>query len=351
MSHTSMHFQKGIATLSITVVLLIVSTISLSIMYEAVTNESQVAANEYRSIMAFEAAQSGLGKGILEYRANQALRNSSNPGSGNLASGESYSFWGVSASERSILIAEGISDDGSVTRRVQMDITYAKLDLPKVPVVAGGGSEFSGNFEVINKNGNLTIWSGGSIELNGSFSTYVPHPTISTASIQSSSKTYRGSDLVENDPSLSSLSDAQFQRAFLGATVADFCSGQNVIDQSESIDFKADLQAAGSIICVKNSSGDVTFPTDTFISGDESRTIIVNGNLDQSNKNEFNGLLFVSGDVKKLNGTNDFYGSLIVGGYVDMGNGGPTITFEDGYTQNLGDKSTAGSRFGSWRDW
>lgn len=346
-----MHYQKGVATLLITVVLLIVSTISLSIMYEAVIKESQVAANEYRSIMAFEAAQTGLGEGILEYRSNQPLRSDSNKGTGELTGGESYSFWGESTSDRSILIAEGVSDDGSVTRRVQMDITYAKLDLPEVPVVAGGGSEFSGNFEVINKNGNLTIWSGGVIELDGSFSTKVPHPTVSTASIQSSSKTYRGSDLVENDPNLSSLSEDEFQRAFLGETVAEFCNGRAVIDQNLSANFKSDLQGAGSIICVENSGGDVTFPTDTFVSGDEPRMIIVSGALEQSNKNEFNGLLFVSGDLKRLNGTNDFYGSLIVGGYVDMGNGGPTITFEDGYTDNLGDKSTAGARFGSWRDW
>lgn len=343
--------QKGIATLLVTVVLLIVSTISLSIMYGAIVKENQIVADEYRAMMAFEAAQSGLGAGLLEYRENLPLRQLSNAGSGALPNGEEYRFWGESTSDRSYLIAEGYSDDGSVTRRVQMELSYSKLDLPKVPVVAGGGSAFSGNFEVRNRNGNLTIWSGGGIDLGGSFSTLVPHPTVSTASIQSSSKDYRGSDLVENDPNLNSLSEAEFQRAFLGDTVQDFCINKPFIDQGVSSDFKAEVQNAGSVVCVENKNGDVNFPTDTFVSGGESRTIVVSGALDQSNKNEFNGLLFVSGNVKKLNGTNDFFGSLIVGGDIDMGNGGPTIIFEDGLIQNLGDKSTAGTRFGSWRDW
>lgn len=340
--------QKGVVTIVTVVVLLIITSLAVFKLSASIVSEKQVVANEYRGLMAFEAAESGLAEGISEYRLKGEISTAIQ--SGALASGAEWRYWWDSDSES--LRSVGLSDDGSVSRNMEMKITFTKFELPEAPVVAAAGATFSGNFDVTNLDGNLTVWSGGSVDMGGSFTTKVPHPIEEDVYITSSSSSYRGSDLIENDPNIGSLDDAEFQLAFLGSLVSDFCD-ETFIDQdgyANSTAFQAAIESAGSRVCIENSAGSITIPTGTDL-GESPKTIIINGNWDQSAPNDFKGLVFVNGNVEKLNGSSSFRGSLIVNGNVDMGNGGPSMEFDVDYTANLGNTITASSVVGSWRDW
>ncbi|NRP35594.1 hypothetical protein XMD579_000399 [Marinobacterium sp. xm-d-579] len=349
--------EQGIATLVTVVVLLIITTLAVFTVSSSVVNEKQVVANELRALAAFEAAQAGLAEGVAAFRESPQESASS---SGAMPSGQGRWGYSVTSGDETVISSIGTSDDGSVQRQMRMNITFSRLDLPDAPVVAAAGANFSGNFEVKNLNGNLTVWSGGTVDLSGSFSTKVPHPTDDGVYITSSSSSYRGSDLIENDPNLSSLNEEDFQRAFLGSTVDEFCKSAYIDQNDDTIDFQAEIESSGSVICITNTKvvesfpdtvyEAVTIPTGTDLGG-IPKTIIINGDWDQSNPNDFMGLVFVNGSVDKLNGSSTFKGSLLVNGDVDMGNGGPDLEFSIDYTSNLGDSVTASAVAGSWRDW
>ena len=363
--------QKGIATLVTVVVLLIATTITAFTISSSIINEKQVVADEQRAIAAFEAAQSGFSEGVIAYRALNSLPTVTAKASGAVSSlGATWEYWGQLDGENLILFSNGFSDDLAVKRTIRSIITFQKLDPPKVPIVAAGGTTMSGNFTVKNNRGNFTVWTGGSVDIDtsggGSWSSYVPHPTVADTFIESSNKNIRGSDLIENDPALSTLSKEGFQDAFLGQDAVSFCGGEdNFIDQNDSStfsgysDFQEAIEKAGSVVCLRNTSGfgttGVSIPSSTVLGG--QRIIIIDDDWSAGNPPDITGLVFVTGNVDKFNGNGGsfeepkFKGSLIVYGKVDMGNGGINIEFDSSYTGNLGDSETAAVLSGSWRDW
>ena len=357
--------QKGIATLVTVIVLLIATTITAFTISSSIVSEKQVVADEQRSLMALEAAQSGLAEGVNYYRKFGVLPSVTSKASGSVASGylETWSYWGASMPDSSggvdwELHSTGASDDGSVNRILRMKIDFAKLDLPNAPIVTAAAPNFSGDFEIVNLSGNTTIWTGQSVNISSNaFSTKVPNPLDPDTLIESTTINYRGSDIIENDPNLAGLDEDQFQQAFLGSTVEEFCE-QDFIDRNDystggqgETSFKEALQNAGTVVCIRDTSdGDVEIPTDTF-DGSVQKTIIIDGNWDQSNSNTFRGLVFVTQDVKKLTGNSPIYGSLMAFGEVGNGAGTPSIIFNSDYTTDLGDSSDATAISGTWRDW
>ena len=354
--------QKGIATLVTVIVLLIATTITAFIISSSIINEKQVVADEQRAIAAFEAAQSGLSEGVVYYRQNVTLPSEQNISSGSVSSmsSERWYFWGVSTSDSSggvdwTLHAKGESDDGvSVIRQVQIELDYPKLDLPNAPLVTAAGGNFGGGFTVTNQSGGTTIWSGGSIDISSkAFSTRIPSPVDEATLITSTTKTYRGSDLIENDPNLASLSYSNFQKAFLGTDVDTFCEN-TFINQYDNSDFQDDLKAAGSIVCIEDSNGnDITIPPNTFDTPETgpSSIYVIKGNLDKANSNSMKGLIFVTGDISSLASNTPFYGTVLAQGEVGKGNGTADIIFNTEYISDLGRSGKATAVSGSWRDW
>ncbi len=362
-SYSGLKKQQGIATLVTVLVLLIATTITAFTISSSIISEKQVVADEQRAAAALEAANAGLANGVNFFRENGQLPTAESSGLVGSGSEERWSYRGVSSSSGSgdiewVIISEGKSDDDSVVRRIQMTLDYAKLDLPNAPVVTAAAPNFSGDFEVVNLSGNTTIWTGQSVNISSNaFSTKIPNPLDPDTLIKSSTINYRGSDIIENDPNLAGLDEDQFQQAFLGSTVEEFCE-QGFIDRNDystggpgETSFKEALQNAGTVVCIRDTSdGDVEIPTDTF-DGSVQKTIIIDGNWDQSNSNTFRGLVFVTQDVKKLTGNSPIYGSLMAFGEVGNGAGTPSIIFNSDYTTDLGDSSDATAISGTWRDW
>jgi hypothetical protein len=361
--------QKGVATLVTVVVLLVITTITAFTISSSIVQEKQVLADEQRAIAAFEAAQSGLAHGIDHYRKNVDLPAEINAVSGALTSGsfEKWYFWGVSSANSSDgidweLHAKGESDDKSVTRFVSMKIDYAKLDLPDAPLVAAAGVDGGGNYTVTNKTGFTTIWTGGQLNITSSaFTTKVPSPANIDVLIESTNSGVQGVDIIDSDPNLASLDLDDFERAFLGSDVDTFCDNTFIDQADSSIDFKASLQSAGSLVCLTDSVGDpITIPTHTFTAQEDGpqSIYIIKGDLAKANSNSMKGLIFVTGNISTLTGNSPFYGTVMAYGSIgtnEPGEGGAKgtgeIIFDSKYTSDLGDSFTATAITGSWRDW
>ncbi|OOZ41336.1 hypothetical protein BOW53_04260 [Solemya pervernicosa gill symbiont] len=241
--------QRGAATLLISLALLI--SITLISVYTARTTimEQKIAANDFRTKQAFEAADAGMeyaiayirGPGGVDKDANGALDtnivDSNSDGTYNtntltLSTGATYTI-ALSGSTGSVIVTStGTSDDGTATRTITQ--TIGSVDPlpnePHTPLTTRGGAFIGGSATVINPEGKATIWSGGNVDLgsNNSTATMVADPTDATypACIgspeapcdveRSSDKDNEGFDLVENDANLSALSSDDYFLNFFG---------------------------------------------------------------------------------------------------------------------------------------
>ena len=355
-SQNKQHKQRGVATLVTVLVLLLITTITAFTISSAIVSEKQIVADEMRALAAFEAAQSGLAVGVDAFRRTGELPTIASAATGSNSVGASWSYWGASSGDDVFLYAKGFSDDLSVERQVRMLIGFAKLDLPEVSVVAGGVMAASGNLDITNTQGNLNIWSGDQVSLGGSATTTIPAPgypkcdnETSGSCITASNKDYRGGDIVDSDPNLAGLTSSEFQRAFLGDTVADFCDSFIDVDTTSDVQAAADL--AGARVCLTSASNATIKPNLSLGSPLAPKVLIIDGDFEVNSNVEFYGLLFVTGDINKANGNAQFNGSVIVQGDIDLGNGGFTVIFDSTYTNNLGDESGATAVVGTWRDW
>ena len=357
-SHSGLKKQQGIATLVTVLVLLIATTITAFTMTSSIVNEKQVVSEERRALSAFEAAQSGLATGIDTFRRTGTLPLIASAATGSISGGATWEYWQEPSGDNIILFAKGYSDDLSVERQVRMLIDFAKLDLPEISLVAGGVMTASGNLDITNTQGNLTIWSGDQVTLGGSASTTIPAPgysecdeNVSGSCIIASNKDYRGGDIVDSDPNLSGLSTTEFQRSFLGEPVSDFCESYIDVDGKSDSEILALAEAAGAKICLNSGTNQTIKPNLSIGSASAQKVLVIDGDFEVNSNTEFYGLLYVTGDINKANGNAKFYGSIVVQGDVDLGNGGFTVVFDSDFTSNLGDEAVTTAVAGTWRDW
>ena len=357
-SHSGLKKQQGIATLVTVLVLLIATTITAFTMTSSIVNEKQIVSEERRALSAFEAAQSGLATGIDTFRRTGTLPLIASAATGSISGGATWEYWQEQSGDEIILLAKGFSEDLSVERQVRMLIDFAKLDLPEISMVAGGVMTASGNLDITNTQGNLTIWSGDQVTLGGSASTTIPAPgysecdeNISGSCIIASNKDYRGGDIVDSDPNLSGLSTSEFQRSFLGETVSDFCESFIDVDGKTDSEILSLAEAAGAKICLNSGTNQTIKPNLSIGSASAQKVLVIDGDFEVNSNVEFYGLLYVTGNITKANGNAQFNGSIVVQGDVDLGNGGFTVVFDSDFTNNLGDETVTTAVAGTWRDW
>lgn len=355
--------EKGAATLLVALILLIAVTLITFVAAQAVINEKRVSSNEIRAVKAFESAQAGLTAGVVYFRTGAALPSSSAAISGSPSSGasESYQYWFeeiTGEDGKYELKSLGFSDDLSARRLLTIVVLTppALPEFPENPVVTGGLLNATGNFDVTNESGNLTIWSGDAITLGGSAQTQIVGPSNSI--VIGSNKDYRGGDIVDSDPNLASVSDADFERAFLGNTVSSLCTSPIDVNGKTNAEITAAMDAAGTYICLKDSSGgdigvpsDIGTPPDGSGDGYSGKVVIIDGDYRQTSNTVISGLVYVTGDMTQGAGTPYVYGSLIVRGNVDLGNGTYSVVFNSSMAGGIGNESEAAGIPGTWRDW
>jgi hypothetical protein len=270
---------------------------------------------------------------------------------------------------RPLVVSCGWSDDALGRVRIMQDAgpVGGLAKLPTNPLLSVGAINVGGSATVTNYYNNLTIWSGDTISnIGNSGKTFVRNPLVPPPSPETAppappnscttsanyvcltDKNSIGPDVIDQDPTLGSLSSSQIFRDLTGA--------QNINDYLEKV--KPMIVASNAVGTLANVLGKAIYVngsiTDnmnfTIGSREQPVVLIVNNNWTGGGNTVVHGVVLVLGDIA-LTGSKTVYGSVIVAGNVS-GTGSLDIIYDPFAVKNASDNTgQIGLVPGSWRDW
>ncbi|WP_019023660.1 MULTISPECIES: PilX N-terminal domain-containing pilus assembly protein [unclassified Thioalkalivibrio] len=382
--------QRGLATL--VVALIIMVAVTLTVLFTAQTSilEERMAANETRMKQTTNAAQAGLERAVVFaqdgeddisrlfehdystdrpvfYRSAFISPDAVDEIPGCPDSPDDFQGVAVSLGQPESLRNAGIwscgwSDDQSARRGVTTTIRGAPslADPPTNPLTTRGGVNTNGRARVFNAYNNLTIWSGQDLDVTGNpGNTFVrnqDHPPlresdplpsepaqcgVGTVYVCTTDANMRGPDVITGDLQLSSLSDDDFFRNFMGQEPNSY--RDNVVTQldPDSID-----GMTNEVIWM---TGDVDL-NDTVGNRDNPVVLVVEGDATLSGNFELHGVLYVRGNLS-ANGTPTVYGASVIQGDTTDAGGTPYFVFDPVAASGAGELGARGAISGAWRDW
>jgi len=359
-----------------------------------VVMESKISTNEYRSRMAFEAAEAGQ-EAALSFISGGRDRNGINgvsdevvfdtTGDGTLdsntltlANGSKVTVTLTEASDKDVVatevVAQGWSDDGTATRTITQLIANVPPipNLPDSPLSTRGSVVVNGSATVINPEGHSTIWSGKDVSLgsNAATATRIADPndlnypdclggSVQCGTMPASDRYVAGIDVVESDTNLSNLTGDNFFYNFFGmqpqtykdsrATVT--VVGENIENAYTATPPGADL-ANGEIVWVdrRTDGSDVDANAIAVGTSADPSILIIVGDAVLRGNTTINGILFVTGNMT-VRGNVTVTGAVIVAGDTVTDAGGSfTVNYNSSLIKRLGDDTPSSSGGGSWRD-
>jgi len=385
--------QKGAVTLFTSVILLVAITLVSILTAKTVLQETKMAANNYRAAQAVSAANAALDYALAYFDDGGFDHDLSGApdvlvfpalSSGataiiifNNAVGTRCVTAGTADMKKGLVTVTGRSDDGLGRRTISQCVGSIDLfggNAPKQPLVAKGAVGLTGNYKIINRYNNTTIWSGetATIGMSASASTYLRKQNLEITDLtqaeledDDTSNAYTsaaitdrdkgtGVDTIDKDPGLANLSgDGFFNNFFFDdkTTVASMASYSTVAGAEG-----AGVDAKGGVVWVE---GDSSMNGGTYGAPGKPVVIIINGDFDVSGNPNIYGLLYVVGQMN-ASGTPTVFGSVLVEGEgVPAGEepvtGNGTVNLI--YTPSTLDQApnplsgTTTAVAGSWRDW
>ncbi len=366
--------QAGFAALLLALSLLFGVTIVTLITAKSVLIEQRMSGSELRTEQAFEAAEVGLERG-LDYLANGGPDQNSDGNTDILASttqnnGSSYTvvFCGTTlpcvtpAASASIVLvySQGWSDEHVAHQHIiqLMNKGPALADPPNNPLTTRGTCGISGNGDITNPEGNAVVWSGDAVDItNANFTTNIPHPmpdenascygTDLGCLLKSSTRDYRGLDVIDQDPSLSALTGELYFKNFFGELPGDYKHKRVSIELSAAQANNANGKN-GEVIWI---DGDTSFSGNITIGAQPNipSIVIVDGNLSGAGNVTINGLLYITGDFTAA-GNYTVYGAVIVEEDAAL-TGSLDIIFDSELLRNANYTGKMSVVAGTWRDW
>lgn len=406
---SSPYKQVGAVTLLTSVMIMLLATILVVAVSRTTLMEQRISGNEIRTRLAHEAAEAGLNFG-LAYLTQTSQGGLTVPmGADKNKNGEAdtiaittltgtsnqYSVAFCSPTENLSavscpnapgavtctvasttyfrtprLVACGWSDDGLGRAMLSQGLgTVPAVSNPvTMPLTSKGAVNVQGSATITNYYNNLTIWSGGSLSnIGNSGKTFVRNPNVpppansvappTPPSACGSSDDYvcltdknsTGPDVIDSDPTLSNLSDADLFNIYFGQV--------DVAAYSANVASMADVAPGnvGTLDGVKQETfvvtGSITNTMNfTIGSRDQPVVMIVNGDWTGGGNTTIYGIVYVTGNID-LAGTKTVYGGMVVEGTV-AGTGSLDIIYDPLVSDNAANKiGRAGSIPGSWRDW
>jgi Tfp pilus assembly protein PilX len=402
--------QAGMATLVTSLVIMILATILVMAVSKTTLMEQRISSNEIRSRQAAEAAEAGVNYGVA-YVMQTTLAGATVPigadkNNDNIAdtialttmtsgtsNSYSVSFCDPTASLATMscpdtpgpvvctaapatylssprIVACGWSDDALGRAMISQGVGTASgiANPPTNPLTSKGAVNVTGSATVTNYFNNLTVWSGGSLSnIGNSGKTFVRNPTIappdpsvapptppstcsaSTDYVCTTDKNSTGPDVIDADPTLSNLTNAQMFTNYFGVT--DVAAYQATIATMPNMTDST----AGSLSGVMSQSivvtGDLTSNMNfTIGSRDRPVVLIINGNWRGAGNTTIYGIVFITGDVN-LSGGKTIYGGAAIEGSVS-GTGSLDVIYDPLVASNAANHvGKPGLIPGTWRDW
>jgi Tfp pilus assembly protein PilX len=382
--------ERGLITLAVSLSILLLSTLVVFNVSKAILMEQKIANNEARAKQAFEAAEAGIstakkyieddpdadGNGavdpVFDTNANGVGdATTATVGTGSVTVTVTDTSGGAMTSF--LITAVGYSDDRSASRTItQKIVTINPLpNNPSNPLVTRGAAVMGGSANVRNPEGQSTIWSGGHIDLgsNNSTSTQVPNQTaanypacmdvpLTCTMVDSSNRTVKGVDIIENDSSLAALTANEFFQNFFGMSPTSYRSSMATIDTTAAGAGNAVDLATREVIWVEGNTSlnGSTVGCSVAVNGNNTcatanikpSILIVNGNLSLAGTPQFYGLVFVTGNLT-VSGNASVYGSIVVAGNVTA-TGSLDVFFHSTALSGTAKAGNSTGSAGTWKD-
>lgn len=363
--------ERGYVVLAVCIVLLMVITLIALFTGQTLSTEAKIQGNTYRAFQAFNAAQAGLEYGINYAQTNGATITDGQVLTGTQADGSTYSavlnFVGGTKTVLNV-VSTGTSAGGGATRVIKELIKLAPISssIPQNSVSSRGNVTLKNNATVNNLTGGTTIVSGGTVDIKNNAQTVLSSGVSSTASLTKS-------DVVENNSSLSGMTDTALQTLYTGMALTSF---QSLAASSYTGTGSGDYTSAvsgqtGKIIYINQggSSGTITTGNNLTVGSATSPVIIVvignislgngltiygniyaTGNIDVGNNSTVNGLIFATGNLT-LSQNSTVNGAVVAGGTTTFAANNIVINYS---ASVLNQNNQAGSLYGkingSWQD-
>ncbi|WP_020146041.1 PilX N-terminal domain-containing pilus assembly protein [Thioalkalivibrio sp. ALJ15] len=380
---------------SLLIALIIMVAVTLTVIFAAQTSvlEQRMSGNEIRAKQTAAAAQSGLETAMDHIRRGNydpATVNSNANGPYRVAyysldqdpDGCSKTTGEFSApalpsdfnNREFVVMACGWSDDESASQAVLVTMKAGPSlgNPPNNPIITRGGLDIRGNAKVLNAYNNLTIRTGGALDISGSAGTTymrqldrnapshddpVPEPGDSIYR-EMSNMNRTGVDVLDFDPSMN-ISGDDFFEMFMGASRQEYRDNFVTHHFAEGeLPRELGPEYNGQTIWV---DGDVDGLSGTIGSRDNPVVMIVDGNLNVTaggRLEEFHGVLYVREDLISR-GTPKFYGAAIVEREATIEEqddpefqaGNARFIFDPVAAGGASNVGRRGAVTGSWRDW
>lgn len=404
--------EQGVVTLLTSIVILLLATVFVVAVSKTSLMELRISANEIRARQAAAAAEAGLGLGAA-YLSGGTPKGADKDGNGgadeittptvlSMAGNSKYSvaFCDPTQAVNAItcpaspgpvtctrapelyfrsplLVACGWSDDSLGRAMVSQGIGVVQgvSNAPTNPLTTKGAVNVTGSASVINQYNNLTIWTGQDLNVTSATGkTFVRNPALAPLPITTpppartalpsscqnpgsdfvctTNSTSTGPDVIDLDPTLSNLSNADLFKNYFGvANVTEFQTQKATMPGIDPTDSAAISNLAGKTGEIFVINGNLTsMPNATIGSRDQPVVMIVDGDWSGAGNTLIYGIVFVTGNMN-LTGSVDIYGAAVVLGTV-QGTGGLNIVFDPAAAANTVDKiGKPGTIPGSWRDW
>lgn len=342
--------QCGAATLTVSLAVLLLGTLIVLGVSQAVLMEQKVANNSVRAAQAFEAAEAGL-NAALDYVYNEPDRDwdgsldpvfdtngdgtgdthATSIGSGSVAVATEDLSDG--AMTRIAVTAHGYSDDRSARRTLAR--TLVVLDpipnLPRIPLIAGGAIHIHGMLEMRNVSGLDAIWAGGSMLASEGAALTIALPDAADAAypeclareagcaLRTSSSTGDAS-IVANDTTLDAMPADELFRATFGLAPATFATSLPTrkttparFDQDTELTTREVIYVEGNTTIGSVTLGCKTALTRNATCDDTARrpvVLIIAGDAAFAGDAHLYGLLFVGG-AATITGALHVHGAIV----------------------------------------
>ncbi|MCU7835447.1 MAG: hypothetical protein KZQ83_09340 [gamma proteobacterium symbiont of Taylorina sp.] len=397
--------QKGMATLLVSVIILLL--ITMVVIYSANTAimEQKVSANAYRANQAHSYADGGIdysarylrvegypdidGSGCLIDSAGSFIDFDENASGScvnfdtGLASNYQTDMTDNNPTIATQLLSSGLvsitatdqSIDGTANRTITQVVSGAPLggSGSNQPMITRGGVGLTGNMRVMNRYANINVWSGDTVAIGNSQSaeSYILTPGTDTSGYTqanyvnpaqntgditrvSGNKEGNGIDIIDQDVTLSGLTPDEFFVNFINepkAIVKQMAvdNGQYFADFSSS-DTANNADPLKGLVWIGNGSA-ISTNGGTYGSLDAPVLIIVDASsLTTTGNIQFYGLLYIIGDWD-TQGTVNITGSIIIEGDVLNGTGTTSVVYSpDAASPTGGWEGTAARVPGTWKD-
>lgn len=366
-SFHSLSGKRGIVTLMMTVVLVILMTLIIIFTANNGILQSKMSSAMNRNLQAFNAADAGAEYAINYFKQNRTTILAS-PSNGYISytnasltnvsmdNGSSFSVTYTNPVQNNYSLIQisstGTSNDGSSTHTVTELMYSGSLmsNTPSVPLLSISTLTLGGNTTVTNTYSSTTVQSGSSVTINGSGKTVLSSGISSTSSqIQS--------DIQQNVSSLSGLSSSDFFETYFGMP-ASSVSGlvAHYYSSTSNTNYSSTLNGMnGTSIWIDQASGTSTTLNGNISIGSAANPVllVINGNLTLSGTVTIYGMVFVTGTATtSVLGNVSIIGSLLTSNTLTM-SGTTNLTYDPTILSNLTTQDSVSYQAkvpGSWKD-